>query len=161
MNNLLVGNGINIKHGGNDFGNAQIILRALKSFASDGFPRDVIMDDPILVKYFLGYLFFEITNTLSGLNDRYAVIDTEKEALTEFKQKYNSRKSLRMTDIGFEDYYLIYDMVCNKNRITNPDRYNIRTILQLSFLNSIYDGGNVNSPHKAFSEGFVMAKGHQ
>jgi len=156
VTNLLVGNGVNIKHGGYSFGNADIVLRGLKSLESDDFPKHIIMDEPIWVKYFLGHLFVEILNTLSGANDRYAVLAIEKESLVEFKQKYNGTKSLKMTDIGFEDYYLIYDIICNKNGIGNPERYNIRTIIQLTFLNSIYNNGNVNVVYKAFSKGFIQ-----
>ncbi|MCL2592037.1 MAG: hypothetical protein FWD82_01605 [Defluviitaleaceae bacterium] len=133
MTNLLVGNGVNIKHGGYCFSNADIVLRGLKSLESDDFPKHIIMDEPISVKYFLGHLFVEIINTLSGANDRYAVLTVGKESLADFKRKYNDKKSLKMTDIGFEDYYLIYDIICNKNRLGNPKRYNIRTIIELTF----------------------------
>lgn len=58
--NLLVGNEINIQHGGYDFCNAAIILRTLKYFKSPNFPKHIITDDPIEAKCYIGYLFLEI-----------------------------------------------------------------------------------------------------
>ena len=41
IKNLLIGNGVNIQHGGYDFSNAAIILRTLKCFKNPNFPKHI------------------------------------------------------------------------------------------------------------------------
>lgn len=155
MKNLLVGNGVNIQHGGYDFGNEAIILRTLKSFENPNFPKHIIASDPIEIKCYIGYLFLEIEKLLDGRYNTYTTSTVERQSLEEFKNKYKDKKSLKITDIGFEDYYLIHDLLCHKVKVGNPERYIIREALKGCFLNSIYDGGRVNTTHLNYSSAFI------
>ena len=141
MKNLLIGNGVNIKNGGFEFSNTAIILRTLKQFKDPDFPKHVIVDDPVLAKCYIGYLYLEIGKFLNNEYDRYAFVTVEKEALEEFKQKYSRKTSLKITDIGFEDYYLIHDLLCHRIKMGNPERYTIREAIKLCFLHAIFDSG--------------------
>lgn len=155
MKNLLIGNGVNIQHGGYDFGNAAIILITLKCFKDANFPTHILTNDPIEAKCYIGYLFLEIKRVLAGKYDHYTNCTTEREALKEFKNKYKDRTSLKITDIGFEDYYLIHDLLCHRIGIDNPERYTVREAVKWCFLNAIYDGGKVNTAHNNYSAEFI------
>lgn len=48
------------------------------------------------------------------------------------------KKSLRIADIGFEDYYLIHDLLCHKTHTQNPEQYTIRESLKMAYFHSIY-----------------------
>lgn len=152
---LLTGNGINIQHGGYDCCNASIILRTLECFKNPNFPKHIITNDPIEVKCYIGYLFLEIPRIIKGGYDRYANSTTERDSLLEFKNKYKDKKTLKITDIGFEDYYLIHDLLCHRIGITNPERYMVREAIKCCFLNAIYDNGNVNTLSHEYSPKFI------
>ena len=147
---LLVGNGINIQHGGYDFCNASIILRTLNGFKDPNFPKSIIIDDPIEAKCYIGYLFLEIPRIIRGGYDRYVTSTTERDSLNEFS-KYKDKRTLKITDVGFEDYYLIHDLLCHRIRIVNPERYMVREAIKCCFLNAIYDNGKVNTLSDKYS----------
>ena len=147
---LLVGNGINIQHGGYGFSNSSIILRTLNCFKDPNFPKHIITDDPIEAKCYIGYLFLEIPRIIRGGYDRYAST-TERDSLKEFKNKYKDKRTLKITDVGFEDYYLIHDLLCHRIGIINPERYMVREAIKCCFLNAIYDNGRVNTLSDKYS----------
>lgn len=153
---LLTGNGVNIQHGGYDYCNASIILRTLECFKDPNFPKHIITDDPIEAKCYIGYLFLEISRIIRGGYDRYATSTTERDSLEEFKNKYRDKKTRKITDIGFEDYYLIQDLLCHRIGIVNPERYMVREAIKCCFLNSIYDNGKVNTLSDKYSPEFSM-----
>lgn len=153
--NLLIGNGVNIQHGGYAFSNSAIILRTLKCFKDPTFPKHILTDDPIEAKCYIGYLFLEINRMLDSKYDNYTNSSTERASLDEFKKKYQNKPSLKITDVGFEDYYLIHDLLCHRIEMDNPERYTVREAIKWCFLNSIYDGGNVNSIGQKYSPKFV------
>jgi len=152
---LLTGNGINIQHGGYDFCNASIILRTLYSFKDPNFPKHIITDDPIEAKCYIGYLFLEIPRIIRGGYDRYVTSTTERDSLNEFINKYKDKKTLKITDIGFEDYYLIHDLLCHRIGMSNPERYTVREALKCCFLHAIYDNGKVNTLSDKYSTEFI------
>ena len=56
-----------------------------------------------------------------------------------FKKQYADKiDTLRITDIGFEDYYLIHDLVCHKTNTQNPEQYYVREALRVAYLYAIY-----------------------
>jgi len=153
--NLLVGNGVNIQHGGFDFANTAIILRTLKYFKDPNFPKHILTDDPIEAKCYIGYLFLETKRILAGKYDCYTNCTAEREAVEDFKNKYKDRNSLKITDVGFEDYYLIHDLLCHRIKIDNPECYTVREAVKWCFLHSIYDDGKVNTAHNNYSAEFI------
>lgn len=133
--NLLVGNGVNIQFNKIDYTTQQIVLRVLKNFDRDDFPSHIIVDFPYLMKNYMGLLFLEAREIISGKYDKFAVGSAEKESLLAFKKQYSAQiSSLRITDIGFEDYYLIHDLVCHKTGTQNPDQFYIREGMKVAYL---------------------------
>jgi hypothetical protein len=153
--NILIGNGINIQHKGYEFTNASIILRTLKNYESPDFPKHILIDEPILAKCYFGQLFSEVKAICNGEYDLHTNCTAEKRALKGFKDKYGDKISLKITDIGFEDYYLIHDLVCHKIRLGNPDQYNVRESMKWSFLHAIYNNGSVNCVAEEFTQEFI------
>lgn len=62
---------------------------------------------------------------------------------------------MRIADIGFEDYYLIHDLLCHKTHTQNPEQYTIRESLKMAYFHSIYNHGKLNLLHKEYSLGLV------
>ena len=121
MKNLLVGNGINIQFDKTDYTTQQIVLRVLKNCDRDDFPSHIIVNFPYLLKNYIGRLYLEARKIILGEYDNFTFGSAEKGSLSAFKRQYSDRiNSLRITDIGFEDYYLIHDLVCHKMRVQKP-----------------------------------------
>lgn len=155
MRNLLVGNGINIQYDNINYTTKNIILRILTDLDKIDYPYDYIIDQPILLKYYIGKLFLSSRDMIDGEFDEFVNCSAEKKALEDFKERYSHRKnSLRIADIGFEDYYLIHDLVCHKSGINNPDQYIIREAMKMAYLNSIYNDGKLNLLYKNYSDKF-------
>lgn len=152
MRTLLFGNGLNIQFGGRENTNKEILIRAMKKCRMESFPNHIIIDEGELLISLLGNLFLELSEILKGNYYSYAISTDEKNHLKELRNKYSSKDTMNFTDIGFEDYYLIFDLMCNKIKIVNPDRYQIREALKRLFILSIYNDGDVNVIFKKFPE---------
>ena len=57
MKNILVGNGINIQYDNTNYSAKSIVLRMLIDLDSEDYPIDYIVDDPMLLKSYMGKLF--------------------------------------------------------------------------------------------------------
>ena len=124
MKHLLVGNGINIQFNPTDYTTQQIVLRILKNCDREDFPSHIIVNFPYLLKNYLGQLFLEARDIIRGQYDQYANCSAERASLVSFREQYASKiRTLRMTDIGFEDYYLIHDLCCHKTGTRNPEQF--------------------------------------
>lgn len=157
MKNLLVGNGINIQYDNVSYTTQNIVLRILTDLDESDYPYDFIINEPLLLKYYLGKLFLFSREMLDGMLDDSIICTAERKALGDFKERYKTRKkTLRITDIGFEDYYLVHDLVCHKFGITNPEQYTIRETMRMAYLFSIYNRGKLNLLHKKYSDSFKI-----
>ena len=156
MKNLLVGNGINIQFDNTNYTTQQIILRILKNCDRDDFPSHIIVNFPYLLKNVIGQLYLEARKIINGGYDSCPNCSAEKKSLQSFKERYGDRIStLRITDIGFEDYYLIHDLACHKFNIQNPDRFYSREGMRVAYLYAIYNEGLLNKLYLNYSEKFV------
>ena len=156
MKHLLVGNGVNIQFDKINYTTKQIVLRILENCDRDDFPSHIIVNFPYLLKNYLGLLFLEARNIINGEYDQYVSCNAEKASLAAFKEQYaRILKTLRMTDIGFEDYYLIHDLVCHKTKTVNPERFYIREALRIAYLFAIYNDGAVNHLHSLYPPAFI------
>lgn len=156
MRNLLVGNGINIQFDTKNYSRQEIVLRLLKNCDRNDFPSHVIVDDPYLLKDYLGLLFLEARKIVQGEYDQYVVCSAEQKSLEEFKSRYAPcLHTLKMTDIGFEDYYLIHDLACHRQKLNNPDLYTAREAMRMAYLFSIYNDGKLNDLYRKYSSSFV------
>lgn len=147
MKNILIGNGLNIQFSGHDYSNRSIIERAITKIKTDDFPCDLY---PKEIGQWLVLLFSEGMNIADGKYDIFASASFEKRALKNFKNRYSKRKIKKIYDIGFEDYFLIHDLFCCKNNITNPQRYEFRECLKRLFIDSIYNNGQILQLYKNF-----------
>lgn len=156
MNNLLVGNGINIQFNKTDYTSQQIVLRILKNCDRDDFPSHIIVNFPYLLKNYIGQLYLESRKIILGDYDNYTFGSAEKNSLVSFKKQYTDKiNMLRITDIGFEDYYLIHDLVCHKMKVYNPEQFYIRESMNVAYLYSIYNGGKINQLYKNYPRLFI------
>jgi len=156
MKNLLVGNGINIEFDNNNYTTESIVLRILKNCDRDDFPTHIIVDYPYLLKNYLGLLFIEAREAIRGEYDKYALSSSERRSLDVFKERYFSRlNTLKMTQIGFEDYYLIHDLACHKSQTYNPDQFYAREGMRIAYLYSIFNDGKLELLHKEYPQTLV------
>jgi len=75
--------------------------------------------------------------------------------LESLKRRYARGRTYAPRDIGFEDYFLLFELVHNKLRIGNPDRFNCYGVLRRMFLDAIYNQGQIEEVHEAFPSGFL------
>lgn len=156
MNNLLVGNGINIQFNKKDYTTQQLVLRILKNCDREDFPSHIIVNFPYLLKNYIGQLFLEARDILEDKYDSYTNCFAEVESLKSFKKRYKDKINiLRITDIGFEDYYLIHDLVCHKTNTQNPKQYYIREIMRIAYLYAIYNDGKINTLYQEYPRKFI------
>lgn len=156
MNNLLVGNGINIQFNKKDYTTQQLVLRILKNCDREDFPSHIIVNFPYLLKNYIGQLFLEARDILEDKYDSYTNCFAEVESLKSFKKRYKDKINiLRITDIGFEDYYLIHDLVCHKTNTQNPKQYYIREAMRIAYLYAIYNDGEINTLYQEYPRKFI------
>ena len=156
MNNLLVGNGINIQFNKKDYTTQQLVLRILKNCDREDFPSHIIVNFPYLLKNYIGQLFLEARDILEDKYDSYTNCFAEVESLKSFKKRYKHKINiLRITDIGFEDYYLIHDLVCHKTNTQNPKQYYIREAMRIAYLYAIYNDGKINTLYQEYPRKFI------
>lgn len=154
MVTAILGNGINIQFGGIDNLNQSIISRAIKSCKESTFPKEVILDEPQLFLELLGHLFLEVKSILNPKYDRYAISSQEKKSLHELREKYGNQPNLKLTDIGFEDYYLIFDLFCHKFKIVNPEKFHARQSMKSIFIYAIFNHNAVNNIYRKYPNRF-------
>lgn len=156
MNNLLVGNGINIQFNKKDYTTQQLVLRILKNCDREDFPSHIIVNFLYLLKNYIGQLFLEARDILEDKYDSYTNCFAEVESLKSFKKRYKDKINiLRITDIGFEDYYLIHDLVCHKTNTQNPKQYYIREAMRIAYLYAIYNDGKINTLYQEYPRKFI------
>jgi hypothetical protein len=149
MKNLILGNGINIQFGGLDYTNRSIIDRALSKLDLKDFNPDVYTMD---VGDWINALYQILPDILYGNYDLYAVLGDEKEELEKFKVRYTT--STAINEVGFEDFFLMNELFCRKNKISNPERFYAQEFIRRLFLDSIYNNGKINIIHQKFPHKF-------
>lgn len=151
MENLLIGNGVNINFSGNRFTNASIIQRALintKLIKTDE-------DYPKETTQLLEYLYGEFKNTINGINNQFLYMSYDKEVLEDFIARYINRTDCKIFEIGLEDYFILYEIFSNKHGWQNPTRYLCRESLKRMLLDSIYMNGQIQKIWKKFPKRFI------
>ena len=150
MKNIILGNGINIQFGGLDNTNKRIIDRALLKLKLKDYHREVYTDE---IRIWIKMLYQAFPNFIKGDYDKLAVLDDEKKELERFKKSYTTKT--KINEIGFEDFFLLNELHCRKNKITNPERFYFQEFLRRLFLDSIFNKGKVNLIHENFPYRFV------
>ncbi|WP_346929104.1 hypothetical protein [Clostridium sp.] len=152
MKSLLVGNGINIQFGGYENTNEAIIIRGIKALEKDNFPKHIILENTEDLVRLIGYLFMEFKYMMNDNYNKFTLSSEERLCLDDMRKRYKNRKNLILSDIGFEDYYLIYDLFCHKNNIVNPEKFYIREAIKAFFIHSIFNDDKVNEIYKKYPE---------
>lgn len=142
MRNILFGNGINIQYGGvNKYSNAAIIKRLITNIQSGKYA-------PVIPDMNSG----EILNLFNSLADRVKnIADLESYAdglfmLMEIERiKNHYTIDTPVENIGFEDLFIVLDLVCNSYSDSEIDREDSKRGVRMLFLDSIYDDGQINN----------------
>lgn len=155
MKNLLVGNGVNIQFDRNNYTSREIVYRILKNFDREDWPSHVIGFPAYLLKCYLGVLYLIVYDAIDGKYDRFAFGSLAK-SLDSFKAQYrNMQETLKMTDIGFEDYYLLHELFCHDHNWGNEKRYHIKKAMTMMYLYAIFNDGKLNELYKMYPRKFV------
>lgn len=152
MKSVLIGNGVVIKFGGEQYLSAAIIQRALDNVISGDFPSHLY---PKECSDFVVALQKEHARALRGDYDNYVFTSYDRSSLEDFKNRYANKRSYSITEIGFEDYFLLFELVHNKQGIGNPERFNSRGVLRRMFLDAIFNEGKIQTVYENFDDGFV------
>ena len=95
-------------------------------------------------------MFSEYKNILNGSYDMYAFTTDQKKSLEFFKNRYKGCTDIEIFDIAFEDYFLIFEIFCIKNRIGNPKLFEKRKSLKRFFIDSIFNRGKIQNLYKMY-----------
>ena len=148
MKNLLIGNGINIQFGDNEYCNENIIRRAIGNLENNNYNPELY---PFEVGNWLKLLHKEYPNLLDGLYDKLFFTSDVEEALKSFKERYKHRgKYLTIDEIGFEDYFIIHEILCRSEMKYFEKRFKNQDNLRRLFLDSIYNSGKIQNIYKKF-----------
>lgn len=147
VQNILVGNGLIIQFGGKRYTNSGIINRALENVASGRFPKHLYPSESATLVHVLHQEYLPI---LDGAYDKYVGPSFEKAALESFKARYSNRRNCSINEIGFEDYFLLFELVHNKLQVGNPERFHVRGVFRRLFLDSVFDGGAIQTVYERF-----------
>ncbi|MDA3886580.1 MAG: hypothetical protein PF638_13390 [Candidatus Delongbacteria bacterium] len=153
MNNILVGNGVNLQFSNREYLNNEIISRGVKKLNTGAFPENIY---PKEIHEFLKKIFLIIPGIIKNEYDALAITSYEKKVLQLFKRR--NKVILRtnsLCDIGIEDYLFAYTIFCRINKIENPDRYNIMKFLERFLIDSIYNDGKINKVYEEYPDGFI------
>ncbi len=151
MKSVLFGNGLIVQFGGRRYTNTSIVKRALYYSRKT---RESEICYPKETAEFLETIWKEYPRIRRGDYDSYCAAPFIRESLSDFKKRYKTVNNARVGDIGIEDYFLMFDLVCAKNGIVNPDRYEFQVFLKRMFLDAIYDDGAIQRVHIQFPESF-------
>lgn len=99
---------------------------------------------------FVRALHSEYRSVLTGAYDRFAFASFEKAALDSFKSRYSTMRRYAVDEIGFEDYFLLFELAYNKLGKTNPEAFHTRGVLRRMFLDAVFDGGAIQKVHERF-----------
>jgi len=162
MKVLLIGNGIDIQFGGNDYYNDEIIKRAINNVTSGKFRT---VDYPAEIVKHLHQLFdfakMVIIDPSSIANKVWT--EEDKISMANFLLRCEDKNLNNVFDIGFEDYFLIQRIFYNYTYDPNVGNYIEReknyNFLRRFFLDAIYNNGKINcisypSSLKDFFNGF-------
>lgn len=152
MKSTLVGNGIAIQFGGTAYLNGNIIHRAIDNIRSGNFPAHLY---PKECADFVVQLQCEHAKALNGEYDSYVFTNYDRASLADFKSRYERDREYGIGEIGFEDYFLLFELTHNKLGIQNPERFNSRGVLKRMFLDSVFNRGEIETYHKSFPTHFV------
>lgn len=159
MHTLLIGNGLNIQFANQDISNKGIILRAIDNIKKGKINTDILIDEPDLLLSFFGRMYRQMDGILNGDYIDCVITADDKISYKKFLEDYGDKKTIRITDIGFEDYFFIYHLVRRKSNIDNENGYIIMKTLERYFIDSIFNEGKINEIYKDYPEtlkGFFM-----
>ena len=131
--------------------NRKIIKRARNNLYTGTYPKNLYHFDTIL---YFEKLFQNVPAILKGDYDPYTT-GIRKGSLDHFKNRYSGRKTIKLDDVGMEDYFLIHFLVSNRCNTVNPDRYIITQSIKMMLVDSIYNGGKIQELHKNYSKKFI------
>lgn len=152
MKNALIGNGVAIQFGGTAYLNGNIIQRAIDNIRTGNFPPELY---PKECADFVEQLQREHAKALNGEYDQYVFTSYDRASLADFKARYDKRREYAIGEIGFEDYFLLFELTHNKLGIQNPERFNSRGVLRRMFLDSVFNGGEIETYHESFPVKFI------
>ncbi|PBQ22522.1 hypothetical protein CNR29_00225 [Levilactobacillus brevis] len=161
MKNVLFGNGLNMKFGGNEYRNGEILQRGFDILSQDKTMQ--ILCPPETLEFF-NKMYESASDVANGLYDD-AADDCESE-LHHFKINYGQKSIDDIGQVGMEDYFLVLHLMFRWNRKYNSmeDAKKIFSIEQERMatecfrdlcLVGIYNLGNINNLSKRYSKEFI------
>lgn len=149
MNNLLLGNGINIQFGGIAYSSSYIMKRIQYRAKLDAYRK--LFGDEITASEIVKLLedFVIVANKLkNGEYDIYAKDDDTKIAVEDFKARYKDWIIEKPHDVMLEDWFLlVHIFFLNNDELESMRQSAIQGFEQL-ILDAIYNGGKIQEIYK-------------
>lgn len=147
MQNILIGNGINIQFGGRAY-TSNFIMKRIKYRAILGnydglFGEEITANE--IVKLLDGFVD-EANQIIEGHYDEYIDNTETAEAVQDFKNRYSS-KIENSHDIMLEDWFLVVHIFFLKNIDLMEHRISAIQGFEHLILDAIFNGGNIQKIH--------------
>lgn len=148
MKTLIVGNGIDIEFGGNEFCNSSILERVHNNIISGKYTDILKTDSDTILKIFDGYrgIIEKVVKNVWKVpeNEDFLFLLLEMKRV---RDMYTS--NLGFCDLGLEDYFLGHELA---SQIVGFDEVSeqSRQVMQKIILDAIYNEGKVNEIYKNF-----------
>lgn len=154
MKTILIGNGLDIQYGGSDYYCTSIVKRALNNVTTGNYRET---DYPALI---VDHLWILLDLAREILNNRAFIdgkvwADDERVALNSFCLRYGTVSLKDVSEIGFEDYFLLqrlhFNLTYNPQIGNSQERMDYFEFLRRFFLDAIFNEGkicNIEYPQK-------------
>lgn len=141
MKTILVGNGLNIELGGEEYLNKAIINRFLSNLKSKNYAmslyNNTVSND--VIADILPGMYNELKRILRGEYDQYCTKEEDKELVTILQKRYSP--STKIDEVGMEDYFIILRLFHIKYNDSEKDIKDTHDGFCWQFLDAIYNEG--------------------
>ena len=142
MKSLLLGNGINIQFGGKAYTNRFIVQRIFFNIKAGKyallFGESELSSDELFDIF--GGLFTYANQVIEGKYDDYEFSDDMKEAINDFKDRYQTR-IIQLYEIGLEDWFFLLELFFMLNNDLQGVNESSKQGIERIILDSIFNDG--------------------
>ena len=147
MNNVLVGNGINIEFGGyKNYSNSAILKRLMKNCKTKNYNsilKDFNITNEELLQFFEGLHSIVLKKVLSNEYDYLCTSKEDKIILKRFKLSYD--KDTTLYDVGMEDYFFLMKLFHDEYNDGEQLRIDVFHGMCYLLADAIYCNGEIQS----------------
>ncbi|GAB6109028.1 hypothetical protein [Fusibacter bizertensis] len=161
--NILFGNGITLQFGNSYYSNTEIVKTLNKLIKNKSFPQIEIFSKENVSNFEV--IFNKLDEYIKKvLNDEPEILSKHnidiKDGIIDFRDRYKNYKVINKLTIGFEDYFLIFEIIINdffsvSEIIELEKEFSFHEFLSMIFKYVIFNNGEINEIYLNYPSKFV------